>query len=32
MRMGPDVFIANTGASVDSTGHIQRLISNMKPE
>ena len=26
------VFIADTGAIVDSTGHIQLFIKNMKPE
>ena len=32
MLMEPNVFISYTGASFDSTGHIQVFIKNMKPE
>ena len=32
MIMNTNVFIADTEASVDSTGHMQGLINKMKPQ
>ena len=29
--MDPNIFIADTGVSFNSTGHIQVLINDMKP-